>query len=775
MNERGITKLIIQRAYEILKKAGRPMKYTELVSEVMSSFNPNQNISANTVRSQVYVFLHSDEYKTKVKKNGRGIYSPSETTVDSHTETGVSVEAVETFPESGKRSQPYQSFESYVKDFLNKMQFNDVNGGSTFKIGGKQIDASFGTSGGTYVIVSCTTGQSLESKINELKSWYDKILKGLKEIDSLKKYDKLKLVLATKGSSLSDREKKLCQSDPKVYIWNEQFFDYYNILFDKIDKYAKYELQRELEIALDNSDIEKLRNVPAIKITNGQKEKYYLAALNPFEILKIVYVARRERGDQNFYQRMINSEKLKKIAYDIEKRNLSFYNNVILSSQNDSGIEFEEMESVNGISIGKLTINAGLGSLWIVDGQHRIYSYAKVSDPGKKENAKIPVSIVVNKQEIEQGNLFISINTNQTKLSEDYKWDLYTMYEAKYKEKIAALTAKKLNELENLRNRIYIPSISVKKKHGTIGISKIARTIYEQHKLFNIRLNKNMVNPIYSEKATPEKNADKLANFLDKMLSEVKTREKQLYTFFLGSVGIQIFIMMISEYFLFYGGDKGTLDYIDCMCKYVSESGIFSDKEKIKARERTLSNRSEKSAFIYELAKGTNEQITKQLLSIPPLPLNESQTPEKAIERSLRDWVRNALSESGPNWFTDRIPADVRLNLESKGKSTSNEKLWDYIDLGSIIKVIEYSHNWSEVFEQKFINENSVFRDKSQVLQTLTNFKTYRDASSHGREITDVDKQYGQVAMQILRKFLNSQKTNENESEDSEDSEDSEQ
>lgn len=247
------------------------------------------------------------------------------------------------------------------------------------------------------------------------------MLKGLNSIDSLKNYNSLRLVLATKGIRPTDRDKKLCEIEPRVYLWDEQFFEYYKTLQSKIGIYAKYELQRELEIRLDELEFSNLKDMPALRITLDRGDLYYLTAADPIDLLKVSYVARRERGDQSFYQRMINQEKVKKIAYQIQKNKLSFFNNLIMSTINEEGLDFKESSSKDNVSSGTLSVNNYLKSLWVVDGQHRLYGYSKVKDYSELNHPKIPLSIIVSKSERDQGSVFISINTNQTVLSEDYK------------------------------------------------------------------------------------------------------------------------------------------------------------------------------------------------------------------------------------------------------------------------------------------------------------------------------------------------------------------
>ncbi len=652
-------------------------------------------------------------------------------------------------------------FENEVKDFLQKMDFNDLKGGSDFRIGGKQIDVGFGTQSKTYVIVSCTTRNkpksegSIESKINELKSWYQPILNGLKSVDSLKEYKNLKLVLAVKGVNKTDRDLDLCTRDPKVYVWDEQFFEYYNSLYSKIGIYAKYELQRELEIMLNESEFANLKNIPSLKINTGNGDFYYLTAIDPLDLLKITYVARRERGDQNFYQRMINENKVKKIAYQISKNQLSFFNNLILSALDMEGIEFEELNRTDNISLGKLSFNNRLKNLWIVDGQHRLYGYSKVKDYNKLDHPKIPLSLIVNKNEKEQGSIFISINTNQTILSEDYKWDLYGVYKADLKRNIAALTPRYLNDLNSLKGRVYIPSITPTRKKGLIGISKIGRTIYEQTKLFNGNLDNNKPNPIIKQKDDDAKNSKRLAEFFDENLTLTGTIDPWIQKFFTTSTGIQIYIILITSYILYYASNASDVaEYLGLLCESTKNSGKFNNDNKIKKFEQSLNSREEKNRFICELVALINDKVNTLDKKINLIRLPHRKTSTHEVERLIRDFVKHMLEDSSRNWFHEYIPEDVKNNLRTKHKGESDE-VWEYIDIGSLIKILDVSQNWEKIFKQIFLDSgNPSFSDKNDVIYTLKTFKKLRDAESHGRSVDISDQQMGDAAAGKIRLFI---------------------
>lgn len=653
-------------------------------------------------------------------------------------------------------------FKRDVIDFLHKMDFNDINGRADFRIDGKQVDAGFGTLSKTYVIVSCTTRNrstsdgSIELKINELKSSYNTLLKGLNSIDSLRNYNDMRMVLAIRGITLTDRDKELCRKDPKVYIWDEQFFEYYETLHSKIGVYAKYELQRELDLRLQESEFVAFRDIPSLKINVGNGNFYYLAAIDPLDLLKITYVARRERGDQSFYQRMINEGKVKQIAYQIYKNNLSFFNNLILSSLDEEGIEFNEIISHDNVSLGKLTFNNNLKSLWIVDGQHRLYGYSKVKDYSKLNHPKIPLSLIVSKSEVDQGSIFISINTNQTLLSEDYKWDLYGVYKSEWKRNVSALTPRFLNNLPNLKGRIYIPSMSPIRKKGYIGISKIGRTIYEQTKLFYGNLDDNKPNQIIRQKDEDEKNAERLAIFLDKCLTFVEKNNPWLQKFFTTTTGIQIFIILLTNHLIYYAGNEDiVMEYLKFLGESTRISGRFDTDTKIKKVEQSLNSREEKSRFIEELITLINEKVTAEGRNIKLIPDILRKASSHEVEKIIRDFVREILYDESKSWFEDFVPSDVKDVLRNKHKGRKEEELWDFIDIGSLIKIMETTRNWDNIFKKIFLdNEVSFFSDKIDLIYTFRNFKKVRDAESHGRAVEIADRTMGEAAATKIRLFI---------------------
>ena len=221
---------------------------------------------------------------------------------------------------------------------------------------------------------------------------------------------------------------------------------------------------------------------------------------------------------------------------------------------------------------------------------------------------------------------------------------------------------------------------------------------------------------------------------------------------------------------LYYGEtEQGTTDFLFSLCKHINTSGIFGDDTKIREREKLLSNRTEKNSFIDELVRGINMQNKKDGSSSPVLPERPRSSPFQTIEKRLRNHIKEVLSEVGPNWWVSCVPPDVKEVLERKGKGKNFDELWEFIDLGSLIKVIEDSSNWKRIFEERFIGQHPIFSDKTRVIQTLGFFKNIRDSQSHGREISKYESEFGEAAIGVIKEYLESQSADEEDSDTTDD------
>lgn len=632
-------------------------------------------------------------------------------------------------------------FEKNVKEFMEKIQFSDREGSDSFKIGDKQVDAAGGLDN-VYVIVDCVTkvekvdSNSIRGKIEKWRGNYSIFKDGMKNRENLKKYNDVRLVIAIRNFKPKESDIDLANRLPKVYLWDSQFFEYYENLYDKIGIYSLYELKRELEIPITNT----ITNIPALKIGENNGIRYFIGVANPLDLLKVSYVARRERGDQRYYQRMILSEKLEKLAYYIHKDKKDFYNNIVLAINDEQGLKYEPQSKFENGEFGSLDIVRPGSSLWVIDGQHRLYGFAHALKKFAKvtgaevtnisRNWIIPFSIVSGIDELRQGQLFMDINTTQTSLNPDYIWDLRSIYGTDHQKFISNIV-KELNRIGCMKEMVYIPSTSVTRKKGAVSISKIARSLEENKKILGESLDARHKNPILVKK-DGILNPVPPAEFLEHMIKVIKDQKKEYFNFYLNGAGIQVFVQLLSD-FLFYGkNETNCVEYLKFLMIVMDKMREFSNQTEIKATLGNLGSRYSKAEFVDKFKKEINSELDLNPgNNLPKLPTNSKDTIFAQAERALRSFIYKILSSADSKWYKTRLPSGAweRLN-PMKGENPENT--WERADMSLCMQVLEMTNNWDTYFKDKLVNTD-MYQSKPELISHLTVIKSSRDPKQHLR------------------------------------------
>lgn len=179
----------------------------------------------------------------------------------------------------------------------------------------------------------------------------------------------------------------------------------------------------------------------------------YRFEISPFEILPITKVERRDNlpspsgGEEDEYQRALKKKKIYSIR-DILKENkkFSFPSNILCVLS-----EYCEYSTDKN----QLTIPYEYGSLTVIDGQHRLYSYADKELEELLTYPLIPVTAVEFDSEDEESiksysaYVFLEINANQTRIKPKYLDAIaYDVLGETEKEYLAAKILKDVNEIE---------------------------------------------------------------------------------------------------------------------------------------------------------------------------------------------------------------------------------------------------------------------------------------------------------------------------------------
>jgi len=319
----------------------------------------------------------------------------------------------------------------------------------------KQIDVIAKDEDNVFV-VECRSSDSDEA-VNAraaLEEWFNKRDEIQKAVQASwgRKCGRINLVVA-----ISSREKRPIDHeysreirDKNIFLWSAKEIEYIESLIKRVGSIAKYQLYSVLFAGKKQNSL----IFPCFAIKGKLAgHKFYTFLISAKRLLKYAYIHHRDLTGiveaSQVYQRMLNNNKLRKIASFIDIEGGFFPNAIIVNFSVSKPLNFVPIRADNDVAMGTLSLPGNFGSAWIIDGQHRLYGAARA-----KKDVLVPVFAFENIDQIEQTNLFVEINEQQTSVQKKLLWDLYSdIYCDSNDEKQKFLyqvaeTAKKLNDIE---------------------------------------------------------------------------------------------------------------------------------------------------------------------------------------------------------------------------------------------------------------------------------------------------------------------------------------
>lgn len=196
--------------------------------------------------------------------------------------------------------------------------------------------------------------------------------------------------------------------------------DYYRELVAHLGEASRFQFHGDV---FAGQDIPELDNkVGAIEGKMGG-HTYYSFSAAPETLLKLGFVLHRSKSVRltPSYQRLIKKNRLAKIQSFVEGG--GFFPNSLLVNIETLGkkLKFDQasLQAGQGVTrLGVLHLPPRYRSLYVIDGQHRLYAYS--GSQYSKSNA-IPVVAFVDLDRSEQLRLFMEINENQKAVSKNLK------------------------------------------------------------------------------------------------------------------------------------------------------------------------------------------------------------------------------------------------------------------------------------------------------------------------------------------------------------------
>jgi DNA sulfur modification protein DndB len=332
-------------------------------------------------------------------------------------------------------------FEDEVWAILSKLGFNYMSVGRDCRIrydvkegSAQQIDV-LAVDEETAVVVECKCAESdvpvkaqFKTQIEALEGKKPGLIRELRKLFGKPKL-KVAFVLATKNYLVSKPDLERLQSFGIRHFASSDV-GYYQDLVDHLGTASRFQFLADLFPGQSIPELDS--RVYAIQGNMGGLT-YYSFSIEPMKLLKLSYVLHRSKSIKLLpsYQRLIKKPRLNAIRRFVDGGNF-FPNSIVVNiDTNGKKLDFSAApEKINGTKtkLGVLHLPAKYRSVYVIDGQHRLYGYA---ESAYAEVNSLPVVAFVDLERVDQLKLFMEINENQKAVSKnlkhtldaDLKWD----------------------------------------------------------------------------------------------------------------------------------------------------------------------------------------------------------------------------------------------------------------------------------------------------------------------------------------------------------------
>ncbi len=676
-------------------------------------------------------------------------------------------------PKSGKIK--WRRFEKKINRFFKICQFDYVDGGPSFKIANRQIDAiavyTDYKKDNNFLIVEATSKQDPDFKdirekikdFNDIKTDIESEIyrngklylhkrdkdgdySTVEEIE-INSVSNLNFILALEDIDYDDKAFEMA-SKYKITIWGSKYVNLNNKLANIIGSFTKYTILRELSDKIDlrfsdGDEDDYCYSSFRIDLSGEARGYMYLFPITPEKLLKLAYVYRRELSQpENLnkktfktYQRMLNERKIKDIGENfLSGKDGFFRNNIIIVFEKEPKIEnIRFTPNVDGSAcLVNIFIPKKYASIKILDGHHRLYGFLKAKEKfhmKKKNLIAVGIMPVAN----EEAETFLSINTKQTPVNTDVLWDLYSLTEPDDIKANASNTIKELNfdyGHNAFFSKVYIPSNpkgNISSKYP-LGLGNLCKTLSDLNILSNpddLKVKKSTLwkNNNSETIKNASQNIRRFYSFLESVL------DKEWFDiFFMSNNGFNVSMRVFNELLQFIKSSEIQLSDLD---KTSTKEGILDfvadNLGNIKKLLKSTSNEGGRldaaKQIIFNIwthnSKFANKYLSERMGYFDP----DIKNLLGEILDDLRIIVDKTLSDEN-DWWNKFVPTPTKeyanQHKRTLDKTILKEESLYFITEGHLIEIISrlynkyFDRNLRKQFEDRkdFDNRTALFKDK---------------------------------------------------------------
>jgi len=329
---------------------------------------------------------------------------------------------------------PDAQLENRVWMLFYLMGYHELNAGRNFTIQierkganvlRKQIDV-FAKDEETVIVAECKASErirrrNLQKDIEEFANLKGYLAKSIKKHYGTEFKPKIVWLFVTQNIIWSKPDKDRAAGE-NIRIITERELRYYSQIADHLRRAARFQFLAEF---LQDQKIPELQDkkLPAIRGKLGG-HKFFSFVTTPKQLLKIAFVNHRSLNDPDgapTYQRLVSRSRMQQIGNFIVGGGF-FPTNILVNFTRKVRFDPVAKDESSDVTFGYIYLPDRYRSVWIIDGQHRLYGYAPLEEKHLDQN--IVVIAFEGLSKAQEANFFVTINHEQQRVPKTLLDDL---------------------------------------------------------------------------------------------------------------------------------------------------------------------------------------------------------------------------------------------------------------------------------------------------------------------------------------------------------------
>lgn len=530
---------------------------------------------------------------------------------------------------------------------------------------------------------------------------------------------------------------KLRMKESDIILFDENKIEYYEYLNNSLGRASKYQFFAEIFNKFDITDFNPVK-LNAIKKLNIDESITYSFFIKAKDLLRIAYIFHSDTSldGRKGYQRIVKPARRKQVENYILSGG-SFPNSLIVSLNEE--VTFESFDDKDpNTEMGTLTLPAKYGSVFIIDGQHRLYGYANIEE---NYDDVLSVTAFENLEIEKQIELFIDINSKQKPVSPSLLIDLNANLlwgSDNVNEAIVALRTRLITNLGSSTSSPLFGRIKIGEKKNTklrcITVDYILKYALNKTNFFGKYKGRTFLTNgwFLSKNDVTEKNYDKslkkTQSFLEEIFTKIRLQVPEMWD--AGNSGPKAFIGMnvgifsiirLCDYILKYREEEGDdlfnltpIQIADnvwtCLTCVIEHIGLLSDQDLHTYRGYSTGGINENAVkeLLVVLNKNfpnINPDIVKKYLAENQTQFNIAAAPLlQSIEPNLKSIIIKNLEIKFPDtpdtptgqkqWYLSGVPAAIKTKCAMEWSNSSRvEPEWNFFYLTDYKDIIMLNRN----------------------------------------------------------------------------------